>query len=52
MILGRIVDMVNFIELKDEVLAILNKNKFDVKFFDYNEDWARDWIYAKNSNQR
>jgi len=41
-----------FYRTKDEVLAILNKNKFDVKFFDYNEDWARDWIYAKNSNQR
>ena len=27
-----------FYRTKDKVLAILNKNKFDVKFFDYNED--------------
>lgn len=40
-----------FYRTKDSVLTILQDNKFKLKFFDYDEDWAKDWIFAENNNQ-
>ena len=38
-----------FYRTKDKVLSILRDNKFELKFFNHDEDWAKDWVFAKNT---